>query len=221
MLCPLCGQRKARRACPGIGQHLCAVCCGTKRLAEIRCPDTCGYLGAAREHPAAIVRRQQERDFALLLPLLRHLSGPQQQLFLIVAAVITKHRPQGLHRLLDMDVADAAGALAQTFETAAKGLIIDTPVHSIPAQHLADDIKAFAASISKGGTRFELDMASVLRAVERGARDTPRDRDGGDAAFLALIARVVRHAGVGTGTAAPQADGVTPGPAAAPSLIIS
>src|SRR5436190_794862 len=30
--CPLCGQRKARRDCPAVGQRICAVCCGTKRL---------------------------------------------------------------------------------------------------------------------------------------------------------------------------------------------
>ena len=36
------------------------MCCGTKRLAEIRCPSDCTYLVSAREHPAAVVRRQQE-----------------------------------------------------------------------------------------------------------------------------------------------------------------
>ena len=53
MTCPLCGARKARRACPGVGRDICAVCCGTKRLVEIRCPATCGYLQSARVHPAA------------------------------------------------------------------------------------------------------------------------------------------------------------------------
>ena len=39
MLCSLCGQRRAKRACPALGQQIWPVCCATKRLVEIRCPD--------------------------------------------------------------------------------------------------------------------------------------------------------------------------------------
>ena len=35
MACPVCGQRKARRECPALGQTICTVCCATKRLVEI------------------------------------------------------------------------------------------------------------------------------------------------------------------------------------------
>ncbi|MCK7478268.1 MAG: hypothetical protein M0C28_13315 [Candidatus Moduliflexus flocculans] len=38
MDCPLCRQRAARRRCPALDRDICAVCCGTKRLAEIRLP---------------------------------------------------------------------------------------------------------------------------------------------------------------------------------------
>ena len=64
-ICPLCGVRKAKRDCPALGQRICAVCCATKRLKEINCPDTCVYLASARSHPAAIVQRRQERDLGL------------------------------------------------------------------------------------------------------------------------------------------------------------
>jgi hypothetical protein len=50
MLCPVCHQRKAKRACPALGKQICAVCCGTKRLTEIACPPDCGYLSTARTH---------------------------------------------------------------------------------------------------------------------------------------------------------------------------
>ncbi len=53
MTCPLCSQRKARRACPALGHQICAVCCGTKRLTQIPCPSDCVYLASAREHPPA------------------------------------------------------------------------------------------------------------------------------------------------------------------------
>ena len=64
MLCPSCNRRKARRECPALGRAICPICCGTKRLVEIQCPSNCAYLASAREHPAAVVRRQQERDVA-------------------------------------------------------------------------------------------------------------------------------------------------------------
>ena len=67
MVCPVCGQRKARRECPALRQTICTVCCATKRLVEINCPSECPHLASAREHPAAAVRRRQERDVAVLM----------------------------------------------------------------------------------------------------------------------------------------------------------
>src|SRR5918996_3033118 len=116
MQCPSCGQRKARRACPALGSNICPVCCGTKRLAEIKCPVDCGYLASAREHPAAVVKRRQERDVAHLLPTIRHLTERQYQLFFLFHTLIARHKPQGLTRLVDSDIAEAAGALAATLE---------------------------------------------------------------------------------------------------------
>jgi hypothetical protein len=61
MVCPLCGLRRARRACPALGKQICAVCCGTKRLVEIQCPSDCVYLAVSREHPPAAVVRGAAR----------------------------------------------------------------------------------------------------------------------------------------------------------------
>ena len=66
-VCPLCGARRAKRACPGVSRDICAVCCGTKRLTEIRCPVDCGYLAVSREHPPASTVKQHQLDVALLV----------------------------------------------------------------------------------------------------------------------------------------------------------
>src|SRR5919106_5282190 len=108
MLCGSCGRRKGRRQCPALGGTICPVCCGTKRLVEIRCPSDCGYLASAREHPAAVVRRQQERAVASLLPTIQHLTERQQQLFFLFQTVIARHKPEGFARVVDEDVAEAA-----------------------------------------------------------------------------------------------------------------
>src|ERR687884_1465190 len=76
-LCPSCGQRKGKRACPALGRPICTVCCGTKRQVEIDCPPTCAYLSAARAHPAAAVMRRREMDLRFVVPLLSDLSDPQ------------------------------------------------------------------------------------------------------------------------------------------------
>ena len=90
-VCPLCGARKAKRACPGVRQDICPVCCGTKRLIEIKCPADCVYLTTARAHPAAVVQRQQERDMAFVLPRISDLDEGQYRLFLFCQAQVLEH----------------------------------------------------------------------------------------------------------------------------------
>ncbi len=192
MLCPSCGHRKARRECPALAKTICPVCCGTKRLVEIQCPSDCGYLASAREHPAAVVRRQQERDVSRLLPIIRHLTERQYQLFFLFHTLIARHKPQGLTRLVDADVAEAAAALAATLETAARGVIYEHTPQSPPAQALAAEMKAMLAQMrEQGATFYDRETAIVLRAIELGAREV-KAPDEGDAAYVDLIARLLQ-----------------------------
>jgi hypothetical protein len=169
------------------------MCCGTKRLVEIRCPSNCGYLASAREHPAAVVRRQQERDFAALLPTIEKLTERQQQLFFLVHSAIARHRPEGFTRLIDEDVAEAAAALAATTETAARGVIYEHAPQSRSAQRLASDIKGVLGEIRKQATTIsDREVAGALRAIEQGARHTAGG-SGDDSAYLTLMARLLRQ----------------------------
>jgi hypothetical protein len=192
MTCPLCGHRKARRDCPALRQTICAVCCGTKRLTEIDCPSECVHLASAREHPAAVVRRQQERDAGIIVPTIRHLTERQQQLFFLFHAVIARHTPDGLARLVDEDVAEATSALARTIETAARGVIYEHSPQSIPAQKLAGELKAMLAEARQAGASiYDGEIAITLRAIEAGARDVNKAVDG-DASYLDLMRRLLQ-----------------------------
>ena len=102
-------------------QQICAVCCGTKRLTEIQCPDDCGYLAVAREHPAATTARQQQLDVELLLQFVRDFSQRQSQLFAMTLTFLVRYQPPEFQSLTDDDVAESAGALAATFEAASSG----------------------------------------------------------------------------------------------------
>ena len=193
MSCPLCAIRKERRACPALRQTICAVCCGTRRLVEIQCPDDCVYLTSAREHPAAVVKRQQEHDVAVLLPTIAMLTERQYQVFFLFHTLISRHIPEGFARLIDDDVADAAAAVASTLETAARGVIYEHAARSLPARHLATEMKALLVEMrQEGATVFDREAALVLRAIERGARET-RNTEPGDVAYLTLMARLLQR----------------------------
>jgi len=192
VICPLCGVRRAKRSCPGVGQQICPVCCGTKRLIEINCPADCVYLASAREHPPAVAVRQQQRDVGLLVQVMRDLTERQAQLFFLTATAIVAYKAPELQSLVDDDVIDAVAALAGTFETAARGVIYEHRPASLAAGRLADALKQIVAEAGKGlpGTAFERDASRVLRSIEdaaRAARSAENRR-----AFVELLGRVIR-----------------------------
>jgi len=171
MLCPLCNLRKAKRACPALGKQICTVCCGTKRLVEIRCPADCVYLASARTHPPAVVQRQQEMDRAMLLPLLQGLSERQSRVFLMLAAVTARYQSDVLQKLVDEDIAQAAGALAATLETASRGIVYDHQPSSLAAARLMGELKALVNDVQKNaGSAIERDAAIALRRIEHAAK---------------------------------------------------
>ena len=193
MTCPVCNRRKPRRACPAIGQSICTVCCGTKRLIEISCPSDCVHLAAAREHPAAVVRRQQELDVALLMPTLHGLTERQHQLFFLFHSVIARHTPEGFARLNDDDVAQAAGAAAATLETASRGVIYEHPAESPTARRLGSELTAMLEEVRQHGTTvYDGEAALALRAIEAGARETRQRSGGGTTAYLSLMGRLLQ-----------------------------
>lgn len=173
---------------------ICSVCCGTKRLTEIPCPSACGYLASSREHPAAVVRRQQERDVAAILPSIRHLTERQYQLFFLFQTLIARHVPDGFSRLVDDDVADAAGAFAATLETAGRGVIYEHPPHSLVAQRLVTEMKTMLAQIKEqGATAYDREVAIVLRAIEQGAREIRKSAaTAGDTVYLEVLSRLLQ-----------------------------
>jgi hypothetical protein len=207
MLCPSCGRRKARRACPALGATICPVCCGTKRLVDIKCPADCGYLASAREHPAAVVRRRQEHDVEQLLPTIRHLTERQYQLFFLFHTTIARFTPHGFARLADADVADAAAAIASTLETAARGVIYEHVPQGAPAQELATALKAVLAQVREQGAKvFDREAAIVLRAIEHGARGTGTSAAAETpTAYIDLVARLLDVTGPAGPAPAPQA----------------
>ncbi len=161
-------------------------------MTEIPCPADCRYLSSAREHPAGVVQRQRDHDISLVLPTIRHLTERQYQLFFLLHSVIARHKPQELTRLLDSDIAEATGALAATLETTGRGVIYEHVPQGLPARALAAEIKVALSRLpEQGATVYNGETAIVLRAIERGAIEI-RPHEGGDAAYAALILRLLQ-----------------------------
>jgi hypothetical protein len=210
--CPLCGRQKGRRACPALGHQICTTCCGTKRLTEIHCPADCVYLASAREHPPAATLRQRQRDVGLLVQVMRDLNQRQSETLFLVLTFLMRHEPPALQPLLDDDVADAAGALAATFETAARGVIYEHQPASRPAARLVVELKALLAEARRGaGSSFDRDVAVVLRRLEQGVRGVRAQDPGDRRAFLGVLGRVLAEA---------PADADAPSPEGPPRLIV-
>ena len=196
MVCPLCGTRRARRGCPALDKQICAVCCGTKRLVQIRCPSDCAWLATAREHPPATVIRQRQQDVGILSRVLRDLSERQSQLIFLITSFLATYQPTELHAPIDDDVVEAISSLAATFETASRGLIYDHRPASLLAERLATALRPVLEEAGRGaGSSFERDAAVVLRRLEEAVRDVRTFDQTNRQAFLDLLRRVMTPSG--------------------------
>jgi hypothetical protein len=192
VICRLCGQRRARRACPALGHEICAVCCGTKRLVEIRCPADCGYLATSREHPPAAAVRQQQEDLEVAVQLVRDLNERQSQIFFLIATFIVRYQPAELLALNDTDVAEAAAAVAGTLETAARGVIYEHQAAPGPGARLAAALRPLLAEAGRnGGSPFERDASVVLRRVEEFARHRQGSSGDNPRALIERLGRII------------------------------
>ena len=192
-VCPLCGRRKPRRACPAQAASICSVCCGTKRLIEIACPPDCTWLQSASAHPPAVVQRQRERDVHFLIALLHGMTAPQQALSYRLLALLAQDRPD-LPGLTDADIAEAAQALAQTAETASRGIVYQHAAQTSAAQRLVQEMSALVdAAAQQGSPLPDHDLADIFRRIERGARKG-RTLLGGEADETACLGMLKRLA---------------------------
>jgi hypothetical protein len=204
MICPACRVRKAKRACPALGQSICPTCCATKRLKEIACPADCHYLASAHAHPPAAVQRQRERDLPLLVRMIEGLTDGQARLVGILQHQLRDYRATAIPPLRDADVEEASRALAATLETAARGIVYDHQPASLPAQRLLQLFELTCEELARQDrTLRPAVLATVLRRFESAARDAARalQQEAGPAVFLDFLDRTSggRPRGAATG----------------------
>jgi hypothetical protein len=188
--CPLCRQRKGKRACPAKGELICAQCCGAKRRIEIDCPDDCTWLGG---HAGTWDGRETERtrDLRRLAPWLERLSDPQARLFFLSLVGLTALRARR-RELGDALLLEAVEALRKTVETREKGILYEHPADDLRAQGLVHELSGMFEAKDEEGARHapeDADLVAALRALEGALRDVTRE-SAGPTAFLDTAARL-------------------------------
>ena len=126
---------------------------------------------------------------------MRDLNERQSQLFFLATTFLVRYESGDLQPVIDEDVAEAAAALAGTFETASRGLIYEHRPASLPAHRLATSLKSVLLEAGKNATSsFDRDAAIVLRRIEESARDVRLQDPSSRRAWLDLLGRVIRPA---------------------------
>jgi hypothetical protein len=119
-------------------------------------------------------------------------SEMQLQLFFLLASLIVRYRPEGIVRLTDADVTDAAGAMATTLEAADRGIIAEVPGASPIGESLRRQLDGLLAELGKqAGSGFAREAAMVLRGIERGARHDSPGIDSSESGYLDVLRRVL------------------------------
>jgi hypothetical protein len=204
--CPLCRERKAKRACPAKGAAICSPCCGSKRLVEIDCPEDCPYLTGA--HAPAWEGRETERlrDARRVAGHFEGLTDAQQRLLVMGIVGIAKIG-RARRDLTDALLAHALEAARKTLETREHGVLYDHPVEDLRARWVLHELRGVFERRDEEGRATEpddRDLLPVLRGLEAAVRGTQREQAGATA-FLETAARFAAHLGQQLRAPAPPA----------------
>ena len=150
---------------------------------------------SAQAHPPAVVQRQQECDLRFLLPLLHGLTERQKQTLLLIQSYLCTERPDA-PTMTDADVEQAARAMAETYETASRGILYEHMAASLSAQHLGRELKTLIETKRGESTRIpDADVAVVMRRIETTAREARQALGDSETAYLSMLKRVMQAPG--------------------------
>jgi hypothetical protein len=144
--CKVCGKKRARRRCPGIGGDICPSCCGAEREVSIDCPLDCEFLRDARRHerpPDIDLESVPNQDIRVTEDFLRE----KEYLVLWLGNALARAMESG--KTVDADSREALEAIIRTYRTRESGLIYETRPQNPYAAGLQDEIKQAVESLAK------------------------------------------------------------------------
>jgi len=148
LTCPVCQKRKANRFCPAKGQSICAVCCATEREVTIDCPSDCPHLVASRQYEDE--RREidwSQVPFEDVKVSPSAFRGHEGLLDALAFGILEFAAQQRL--LVDSDVIASLQALAESYQTLAKGIYYEKPLDDRVRHELNTHLKESIAKYRK------------------------------------------------------------------------
>jgi hypothetical protein len=134
MTCKLCETRRPRRACPGVGGRICAVCCGTERETTVSCPLDCPFLQEAHRHekpPEIDPEQVPNRDVEVSEEFIDERRG-----LVMFSAFSLLEAALQASSAVDSDVREALESLIRTYRTRESGLYYETRPANLLAAHI-------------------------------------------------------------------------------------
>jgi hypothetical protein len=171
MKCKICGIRKPRRYCPGVGGDICSICCGNEREVTVNCPFDCTYLVEARLHekfPPVNPGQIPNLDVRVSEDFLRE----HEPMLIFLGAKLLEGSLETAGAV-DSDVREALESLIRTYRTLQSGLYYESkPANLVAAaihQKLQDSIQELRKEMSeKGSTSIrDAEILGVLVFLER------------------------------------------------------
>jgi hypothetical protein len=154
MKCVLCDQRKAKRPCPAKNSQICTQCCGEKRVLEVDCPESCGYLKFGREcEMEDYVKRVRRMDPAGMEKRQRLFTEHQDVLAQIEYALARERLSD--RNLIDKDVIDAIDVLLESYKTEDKGVLYEKTTENLRIEALRRELKKVIESLRTPGKQEE------------------------------------------------------------------
>lgn len=153
----MCGKRRARRHCPGVGGEICALCCGTARENTVNCPSSCEFLQEARFHevpPPVPQDKLPNQDIRLSE---RFIAQQEELVFALATALKISIDAKGA---IDFDAREALESLIRTYRTLESGLIYETrpdnPYAAAILERLRETVEEFRKAVVEHASTLAL-----------------------------------------------------------------
>ena len=145
--CSICDRRKPRRFCPGKGEAICSICCGTEREVTIDCPSDCPYLIAARRYDDE--RREPPAELPYKDVRINHDFIHEHEPFVAGFSYNLGLFAREHSALVDPDTQAALAALVETYRTLESGIYYERPPEGVLARELYSQLQTFIAEFRK------------------------------------------------------------------------
>ena len=148
------------------------------------------------------------------------MTEQQHELVFRIQGFLRNDRPDA-SAIGDDDVAHAARALAETYETASRGIIYEHTAGTPSAERLGAEFRVLIEARRTKGLRLtDSEVAQVIRAIETGASKARETLPGETAAYLALLKRVLQPPKDGPALSSDAEAPARPDDSPGPNLII-